>query len=214
MNNILDKDFLGLEKLHEYLKTNYIILECNKDLRVTGLSLAQKEELAEYLSTVKTKLISDPNVRTEEELIKAWKEKGVDIDKLTHKFKLLERKYWNKMKELGKLINENGRKDLIEDLEKEIKEIRNEQKKISFEKTDKLSTSFETQYAAKMYRYASFLALQSKIVELDSEGKVKSEKWVRAFRTYEDFLNNIKESEANEALTLIALVDSNDRFNS
>jgi len=214
MNEILNKDFLGLEKLHEYLKNSYIVLECNSDMRITGLSFSQKEDMTEYLSGVKTRLISNPDVRTEKELITSWKEKGVDIEKMTEKFKTLERKYWKKMKELGKLISKDGRKDLIEELEVEILIIRDKQKVLSFKKTDALLTSFETQFISKMYRYASYLSLQKKIVESDLEGNEKSIRWIKAFTNYEEFLSDVKEEEANEALTLIALVDSHDRFNS
>lgn len=208
MNKLLDKDFLGLEKLNEYLKTNYIILSSDSKFRITSLSFAKKEEMTDYINNVKTKLISDPNVRTEKELIKAWKEKGIDIEDITKKFQALERKYWNKMTDLGKLVNTNGRKDLVEELEKEIETIRNKQKELNLKKTDLLVTSYEMQYLSKMYRYASYLALESKVVEKDKEPY-----WVKSYGTFDDFVNNIKEDVANEALTLIALVDSHDRFN-
>jgi len=204
MNDILNKDFLGLERLNEYLKTNYIVLQTNKHYRVSSLTFGQKEEMVEFLCKIKSKLISDKTVRTEKELIESWTEKGIDIERMTKNFQRLERLYWKKMYELGALVTNDGRKDLVEELEKELAKIREKQKEISFKKTDLLSTSYECQYITNLYKYASYLSLQT-----DVEGE-----WKRAYDTYEQYLQEVDGEIATEALTLIALVDSHARFNS
>ena len=200
---ILDKDFLGLEKLQEYLKNNSIQLESDKDLSVVPLTFEQKQELSQFINKVKTDLIADTSIKTEAQLIELWKSKGIDIEKMVKDFQGLERKYWAKLKELGRLIKANGRKDLVESLEKEVNEIRDKQLIINMKKTGLLSSSYELQVSEKMYRYGSYLALRRK----------KNKKIEQAYKSYEEFIKNVDEEAANEALILVALVNSYDRFN-
>lgn len=212
MNDVIDKDFLGLEKLNEYLKTNFIRLECDSNFRIRTLNYKEKSELNSFMHKIKNDLISDESVRTEKQLIASWKIKGKDIDKMTSNFKRLERLYWRKMNDLGKLISKQGREDLIKELESEIKRIRQKQSVLNFKKTDLLASSYELQYLSNLYKYASYLALERNDTELDTAKD--SEKWVKAFTSLDEFDSNVKEEVANEALTLIALVESHAKFQS
>ena len=130
--------------------------------------------------------LNDPNTLFRKQLVEKLKSKDVDIEKMEEEMIQLEAKKETIQFNMAKTANEIG----VEKLKKSIAEIELEQSIISIEVTDLLSYSIEAQLTNEANSYYTYLVL---------EKEISKDKFIRLFKTYEDFLKSKKVDIINRA---------------
>ena len=116
---------------------------------------------------------------TEKEWIELHKLHGTDISDMDKKHDSLDKEKMALMYKLGKSIKDNKPKQEFEIFEKEIKNLDEQQKLISIEKSLLLDSSIETQVNIFIYTFLAWLVTE-KLVE---------EKWIKSWKSYEDYMD-------------------------
>jgi len=169
-----------LSKTEELIKDNKVeFIHNEKTYRVRLLSMKDKEELDELRRKQFTKLLKDPDVLFEKDLIKLYKEKGINIDEIKNDISKLEAERITLELKLGEALSKNSGEQILKAYHDEIqKNIYETQVKL-IQKSDLVAYSFENQllnYVAKIISYLSLDILEN-------------EKYTRAFKNIEEFEN-------------------------
>jgi len=196
------KENIDLNYVENLLQNNEIEFEYkNQKYKVRKPTYKEKQEayqkrIAKYNELLEaTDDKGKPLYKTEEELKKLYKKRGIDLDELDNKFTALEQQKKLYQEKLGKALKEKKSDNELQDYKKQIENIIEEQKTISAKKTLLLETCIENQAIVFFYNYLAYLVTE----------KLENEKWVRAFKTYEEFLNNDEEL-INQLVFHISLV--------
>ena len=152
----------------------------NVKYRIAKPNYNQKQEI--YRERVKkfTELLRDPAYSLEKDLKKSYLVRDIDVDEMTNKIKGLEEKKGNIQFKLGELLKNDGQQHEAELLKKEIESIIKEQQNLVIEKQTLLEFSIENQVVIYMYNYMTYLITE----------KLVGEKWIKAFSTFEEFMNS------------------------
>ena len=131
----------------------------------------------------------------EEVLKEKYKKKGVDIGAMDKQVMTLETKKHQYQLKLGELLAKQAKNSDLETFRDEISKINEEQVGISIRKTNLLQYSVEQQALIYVYAYLTFLITEKYVNEI----------WVKAFNTYDDFLDSPEEliNKASAYSTLI-----------
>jgi len=175
---------INMSDLEELINSNIIEFEFNKEkYRVRKTTYKEKSEAYNIKMKKFTELLSGDDYKLEDDLKKLYKAKGIDIDEITHMISSKQLKKQNFLIRLGNILkNSPDKKNDIEKLREEIKRINYEQQELSVKKSNLLAPSIESQSLLYTYQWLTFTVLEKEIVE----GEEK--KWVRAFKTFDDFL--------------------------
>ena len=186
----LTKTLLELDQMVEMervIKDNQIIFKVkDKKYKVRRPNYEEQLELEKFRREKYFGFLNDPNTLFRKQLIKKLKEKGVDIEKMEENMIQLEAKKEPIQFRLAKTANKID----VAKLKSEISKIILEQSTISVEITDLLSYSIEAQLTNEANSYYTYLVL---------EKEVSKNKFVRVFKTYEDFLKSIEVDLINRA---------------
>lgn len=144
--------------------------------RVIKPTLATRQLINYKAAGKKIEMLKDDNYVLREELIKLYKGKGIDIDKLDSKYSELRKQQDLLLLKLAKIQNDHD----IDTLKSEIIELRFKQHLITLEKSELLSICIEHQLDEFIKSYSLFISLEIN----------KEEHWVKAFATYEDMMNS------------------------
>jgi len=212
MDNIEEKkeDFkskvdevLNIEKFREALKNNQLAFVINDvKYRVSGLTYDQREKVHRKRIEKYYQLLDDPFYLLEEDLVQKYKKnKGIDIEEITNKIRVLFSEKETLEEKLGKELTEESPSDSSCDLYKtEILKIDDEITRLSKKKTDLLDYSIENQSAIYAFGYLMFLI---------TEKEIEPDKWAKVWNTYEDFANE-KETLVNKIALYASIVGSNE----
>jgi len=179
-----------LDKMETLIKDNKVdFIHNDKQYRIRLLSLRDKEELDELRRKKFTQLLKDPDVMFEKDLIKLYKEKGIDIYAIKEDISKLETERINIQLKLGEALSKNSGDPILKTYKEEIeKNIYLTQIKL-IQKSDLVAYSFENtlmNYVAKLITYLSLDVLEN-------------DKYVRAFKNIEEFDNCEDESLIGKA---------------
>ena len=172
----INKDFIEditrdnkMEFTHENIK-----------YRIAKPTYNQKQEI--YRERVKkfTELLKDQAYSLEKDLKKHYLTRDINIDEMTNNLKGLEEKKGNLQYKLGELLKSDGSESDGESIKKEIETVMKEQQAIVVEKQSLLEFSIENQVVIYMYNYMTYLITE----------KCVGEKWVKAFSSFEQFMNS------------------------
>ncbi len=180
-------EFMNLDTkliLESLLENNELEFEIRKiKYKIRKLNFKEKQELnreriRKYNELLKAKDDTGKFIfNTESDLIKIYKERGIDIDEMTNKFNLLAKKKDDYDLKLGQMLKENKPEIELEVFKKEIEKIKEEQKSISIKKTTLLDSTLEMQLLIFVYSYIAYLVTEKSV----------EDKWVRAFNNYKEF---------------------------
>ncbi len=178
------KSSLDLIEIEEIMKSNEFEFEFRGvKYKVKKPTFGQKQETQSKKTEKEIELIQikDDNdnykYKSREELIKIYKDRGIDIDELDSTFVSLERKKNDLQIKLGKGLKEKKSKKELELYHDEIEKIDILQQEVSIKKAQLLISSTENQLEIFIYSYLTYL-IAEKLVE---------DKWVKVWSSYDEF---------------------------
>jgi len=178
------KESVNLDELENILINNEIVFEHNnKKYRVQKPTQKQKSDLYQAKVKKDTELIQDKSYMLEKDLIKQYKDRGIDINAIDTEILELERQKKDYKIKLGealekKLMSELKKlKDIIED-------IKSQQHQLSIKKTSLLEISIEQQSTLYGYSYLAYLLAEVNIAKENEPDKY--EKVWKSWKEYEN----------------------------
>jgi excinuclease UvrABC ATPase subunit len=171
-----------LNTIESMIKDNKIEFMYNaKKYRVRLLTTAEKCELDNLRTKKFTQLLKDKDVLFEKELIKLYKERGIEIDLLDDTLKQLDAEESNVMMKLGESLHNQDGDAILKSYAEQIERIKFKRQMTNNQRNSLLEFSLENkllQYVAEIITYLS----------LDVE---ENTEWKRVFKSYEEFRNYI-----------------------
>lgn len=197
MNEQLKKD-IDLSKIEEMLKDNKIIFDYkDKKYRVRLLNLAEKEELLKFQVKKEMDMLNEGIFKYEKVLIPILKQNGTDIEAMDKRINDIYREECKIMLKLGEAEKEKETEDILSSYKEEIVKLRDEIKQISIEKSIRLNNSLENQLLNSVVQYMVFLGLEV----------LENDKYLKMYKTYDEFLNNINETLMKKAVAYITVLE-------
>lgn len=175
------KEFADTSLIESALYSNELEFEIDGvKYRVRKPTFSEKNKV--YKEKVKkfTSLLADKELKMEGDLIKMYKERGIDVEEIDQKIYNLEKERQNLQQLLGKEIEKKSPENQLKTLRDQISDIQSEQASLSVRKTGLLQFSIE--YQLNMYVYAYLTTLIAEKREGDA--------WVRIWKSYEEFENS------------------------
>ncbi len=196
------KDIMDVDYVSSLVEKNEIEFEYkNMKYKVSRPSFRCKQDVNEkkmvkYIELLKMKTSSGEfQYKTEEDLIKLYKERGKDIEEINNRIDNLDKQKNDYMFKLGKLLKEGKTSDELEVMKKEINVIYDEQKQLVMEKSMLLESSLESQINVYVYTYMGYICTEKYI----------DDKWIKSWNTYEEFLEE-DEYLVNKVVFYISLL--------
>lgn len=191
-----DKDLTSIE---EFIKNNFIEFEHNSNqYRVRLLSLKDKLLLHEFKLRKFGEYLQDKNILMEKDLIKIYKDRGIDIEAIDDSMKKLSAEIVDIQLKLGEALSKHETDAILNNYKSKIETLQAEKKIKFLQKTDLLSMSLENQLLNYEAEIITFLTLEIS----------KDSKWERLFASYEDFINCEDEALINKAGTRSILLQT------
>lgn len=183
-----ETDLVNVENM---IKDNKVIFK-HKDqtYQVRLLTMLEKEELDELRRKKFGQLIQDKDILMEKDLIRVYKERGIDIEVLNKQIQELESEEIAVSIKLGELLTKKETPEsILEEYKNKILNIQYQKNVIMIQKTHLLEFSLETQlwnYVAKLITYLS----------LDIKNEDKFERCFKTLDTFMDYNDEILISKA------------------
>jgi len=191
-SKILDKikQDNDLANVEEMIKSNVIEFKHNdKTFRVRLMSLKEKQELNDLRLKKFGQLIQDKDILLEKDLIKLYKERGIDVDKLDEELRKIESEIYSTQIKLGEAISKNESESILKAFKENIITLLEAKNTIIIQKTNLLQLTLENQLLGYVAEYITYLTIDI----------LEGEKWERVFKTYEEFINCKDEQLLNKA---------------
>lgn len=168
-----------MEKIKEMVKDNCIYFDHkDKKYRVKMLDSSDKAELDILRRQKFGELLKNKDILFEKEIIKLYKERGINVEEIDDKISKLKLELKDVMYKAGESIEKKDPEEIWKKYKNDKDEIIFEITELSVQKGHLLENSFERTLEHYVIEVMSFLSLEKKI----------EEKFVRAFKTNEDFL--------------------------
>ncbi len=190
---------IDLNIIENLVKNNEMEFEFEDvDYRIAKPSYKQRqdayqEQLKKHVSLLQEKDENgDFKYKSEDELKALYKARGIDIDDMTNKIVNLELKKKDYLIKLGKLLADKvGETKEVKVYKAEIEKINDAQQTLSFKKTQLLGYSLESQSLMHTYSYLTYLVTEKLVKGKDlGEGNKEADKWVRAWKSFDEFMNS------------------------
>jgi len=174
------KEKYEIEKLAEMIKNNYILFTYkDKEYKIGLLDQKRKDELDLFRRRKFGELLQDKNILFENEMIKLYKEKGIDIEvEIKEKIKKINIELNENNFKLGEALEKKDPESILKTYRDEIKRIQNEIDGLVIQKSNLLENSFEKTLEGQTIKYLSYLSLEVKV----------EDKFVKAFDSIDEFL--------------------------
>ena len=194
---------LELGKVEELIKDNRITFDHkDKRYRVRLLNLAEKEELdllrRKKFGQLMQKKDEQGNfsILLEKDLIKVYKERGINIDELDDQIKKINAEELDLQIKLGEAISKNEPETILKTFKEQIEELKTKRQILNTQRTLLLEFSLENSLLNYVYQIITYLSLEKQ------DGK----KWQRMFQTLEAFQTYEDEQLINKAATYSMLL--------
>jgi hypothetical protein len=172
------QDSTELNMIESMIKDNKIEFVYNdKKYQVRLLTTAEKCELDNLRTKKFSQLLRDKDVLFERELIKLYKERGIDIELLDDTLRQLDAEESNIMIKLGESLHNQDGDAILKGYAEQIEKIKFKRQMINNQKTSLLEFSLENKLLQYLAEIITYLSLD--IYEHDT--------WKRLFSSYEDF---------------------------
>lgn len=176
----LFKEMEQVTEMENLVKDNVIKFKFeNVDYKVRKPSSKEKREANEKRMKKYVELLKDEKYMLKDQWIEVYKKKGVNIREMDEKLINLQNEHEKIYLQLAKTED----KETIEKLKNTIRDIREQQTEISSRKSELLEYSLEDILGEYVQTYLGYLLLEKK----------EENNYVRASKTYEDFMNQDEE---------------------
>jgi len=166
-----------VEKLKNLLKDNKVEFEVEGvAYRVRKSNYKETVECSNQKTMKKIELLENPKFKLKKELIRLYKQNGIDIEKMEQNINAFTAEIENIQEKLAVTTIPSD----MDMLKKEIKEIQEKQIELILEKTEHLEGCIENQVIQYANLYMVYLVTDKKV----------EDKWVKAFANFEEFMNN------------------------
>ena len=183
-------------KMEDLVKDNKIEWKVNDIIyRVRKPNAIEQDEISTIRRKKYLEFIKDPTYLFKKQWIIEYKTKGIDINEMENKVRLLDADIKDSLLRLAK---SQEPKD-ISILKDEILKKRDEQFSISIEITDLLTHSIENQLMVTVNSYMTYLVLEKK----------DGENWTKVYKDYSEFMKDDNECIASAFYYLNHLVYQN-----
>ncbi|MCK9626557.1 MAG: hypothetical protein M0R23_08900 [Bacteroidales bacterium] len=156
-----------------------------KEYRVRKVLYKERQELYQKRAEKHLELLTNSSFMPEENIIKEYKKKDIDINELDKTIRVLQHKKEALELKLGKAIKDKAPLTELKPFRDEIENLKSMQQDASIKKTNYLSYSLEAQVNTFAYSYLVYLSAEVLKKEEGEEAK-----WVRVWSNYDDFLNS------------------------
>jgi hypothetical protein len=179
-----------LALMEEMIKNNKIEFEYeDKKYRIRMLNLKEKEELDLLRRKKFGQLIQDKDILLEKDLIKIYKDRGIDIEEIDNEIKDLIKKELDLELQLGESISKKDSENVLKMYKEKILQVRYQKAILSSRKVLFLEFSLENQlfnYVAQVITYLSLDVFED-------------DEWKRMFETLDKFQSYSDEKLINKA---------------
>lgn len=164
------------EKLENVIKDNQIKFRVGKtNFRVRKPNYAEQSEIEDFRRKKQLEYVKDDSYLFRKQWVEIYKKKGIDIDKMDSDIIRLQNEIEALMLRLAKTTNKTD----IDKLKEIIISSKTKQQELNIEKTDLLSYSIEDSLLVSCNSFYAYLVLEKEV----------DEKWVKVFKSYEEFKN-------------------------
>jgi hypothetical protein len=173
----------NLSKVADMLKDNKIEFTHKEVLyRVRLLTVGEKDELDVSRKRKFGELLKDANILFAKEIIKLYKEKGIDIEKdIDEVISKLNSQEVDVQIQLGEAISKKEADSVLKAYEEKIYNIRIEKRILSTQKIRLLENCFENLLEGYIYKCLVYLSLEKK----------QDEEWVKVYNSLVEFNNEM-----------------------
>jgi len=169
----------NISKVNDMIKDNKIEFEFEGiQYRVRLLNTKEKDELDSLKRKKFGQLMQDKDILMEKDLIRVYKERGIDIELLDKEVKVLQSQMSEITYKLGEALANKSGDIILKGYKTEIETLRNAIYEILVQKNHLLDYSLENQLQNYLAKVISYLSLD----------KLTGELWSRAFHNIDDFL--------------------------
>lgn len=169
----------NISKVNDMIKDNKIEFEFEGiQYRVRLLNTKEKDELDSLKRKKFGQLMQDKDILMEKDLIRVYKERGIDIELLDKEVKVLQSQMSEITYKLGEALANKSGDIILKGYKTEIETLRNAIYEILVQKNHLLDYSLENQLQNYLAKVISYLSLD----------KLTGELWSRAFQHIDDFL--------------------------
>lgn len=184
-----------VEKLQDLVKDNKIEFEVNKiNYRVSKPTGTQNKELRKARNGRFFELLKDPSFKLKEVLIKEIKEKGYDIIAKQEEIKEIDLQI-SDIQEKAAVIPTVS-KEVLKDYERQVDELTKKQNQIAIRIAELMEFSIEQELLEFSNLYLIYNVLE----------KEEDKKWIKCFKTFEDFQNCSEEAIILEATYFMSML--------
>lgn len=163
--------------IEDLVKDNKIEFESEKiTYRVRKPNYRENQEVRKQQDMKKIELLENPKYKLRKELIKIYKQNGIDIEEMERKIASFPKRLEPIQEKLAIARFPRERDPLIEEIEK----LEEKQLELIIERNEYLDSCIENRIIEHANLYMLYLVLEKKI----------DEKWIKAFDNYETFLEN------------------------
>ena len=182
----------------ELIKDNRISFEVKgMKYRARLLNFREKEELDTLRRKKFGQLIQDKDLMLEKDLIKIYKERGIDISEYDEKIRKIESEMHDKKISLGESLANNHSETILKSYEEQITKLIAEKNVIYIQKSKLLEYSIECQLLNYVAELITYLSIETE----DIEGKFK-----RLWNNIEEFKRCDNEELIDRAALLSTLL--------
>lgn len=167
-----------LSMIEEMIKDNKITFEHNdKKYRVRMLNTKERDELDGLRRKKFGHLIQDRDILFEKDLIRVYKDRGIDISELDEDIKKIDSEIMDLQLKLGESISKKEDESILKTYSDNIKELIYKRRIIETRKNLYLEFSLENQLLNYTAEVITYLSLD---IFTDNE-------WIRMFNTFDEF---------------------------
>jgi hypothetical protein len=168
----------NLSKVEELIRDNKISFEHKEQkYRVRLLNNQEKRTLDEMRSKKYGQMLQDKDILMEKDLIKQYKEREIDIDKITEEIQKLNSQDFDVQIKLGEAISKKDSTTVLNAYKEQILDLRTKKHILDTQKTLLLEFSLENQLLSYVSMIITFLSSDILIEGI----------WQRCFKTFEEF---------------------------
>lgn len=197
------KEQVNLLETEDLLSNNVFEFKYKeKDYRVIKASFRDKQEVLKKKVQKFTELLKNKDILLEKDLIKLYKERGVDIDEIDKAITNLEQSKNSYKEKLGEALSKGSAESDLIVYKKEIEDIIEKQLALYNQRYSMIQYSLESQVRLYAYTYISIFMVEHKV----------EDKWVRLWNTFEEFENFEDEEFTSTVAVYIGTLLKNEVF--
>lgn len=178
------KKTLEEEKIKQMIENNEVEFEVeNIKYKVKKPTHQDRQEVFKKKCEKQVELLKERNNDgtfrnlNEKDLIKLYKERGIDIDEISKTINSLQVKEKQLLLKLGKDLKDQRPDNILDSQRKEISDIREKMINLSIERTDLLDMSIESQLLMFIYAYYTYLVTE----------RFENDNWIKNWNSFDDY---------------------------